>query len=196
MPGMADNELYTFKAICEKAGVPYSTGRYYRDKHPEYMYAVGTGRNKRYTSTTAEVLRFISNAYQSGASATEVQQRLSQTYPVNQDVEDEVSQCSVTMQHNPVEGVGTSVAPLALIANIAKQQQAFQEILERVAGALEESHEREHALEQVAGALERANKRDAEMAYLRAELERMKRKVQAQEERHNKPWWKRLLGKQ
>jgi DNA-binding transcriptional MerR regulator len=186
---MAENTLYTFKDICEKAGVPYSTGRYYRDKHREFMYAVGNGRNKRYTGKTAEVLRFIGNAYQSGASATEVQQRLSRSYPVNQADEDEVSQCSVTTQH---EGVGTFVTPLALIANIAKQQQAFQEILERTAEALEESHEREQALEHIAKALEKANERDAEVAYLRAEVERMKRKIQETEKRQENRLWQRL----
>jgi ABC-type uncharacterized transport system ATPase component len=81
---------------------------------------------------------------------------------------------------------------LALIANIAKQQQAFQEILERTAEALTESHEREQALEHIAKALAKANERDAEVAYLRAEVERMKRKIQETEKRQENRLWQRL----
>jgi hypothetical protein len=39
---MREEALYTFKEICELAGVPYSTGRYYKAKHKEFITPVGT----------------------------------------------------------------------------------------------------------------------------------------------------------
>jgi len=175
--------LYTFKEICDQAGIPYSTGRFYRDKHPDFMYSVGTGRNKRYTNVTAEVLHFIGNAYKTGASATEVQQRLSQSYPVNQAEEQEVSQCSVTMQRNQESVISNAIAPLALIAkHISDQQQAFMEILE---GFKESNTE----------ALERATNRDMEVAYLKAEMERLKRELQGVKTEQEKHWWQKVFRK-
>ena len=162
-------ELYSFKEICKMASVPYSTGRYYRDKHGEFLSCVGTGRNKRYTKEAVEVLRFISNAYKTGASANEVQQRLSQQFPISVSNEEEVSQCSVTMQRNQNEDVSNAIAPLALIANMAKEQQAIREALQKIAETLEKAKEQEQ-----------------EIAKLRAEIEELKKEK-------DPPWWKKLL---
>ncbi len=197
--------LYTFKEICDQAGIPYSTGRFYRDKHPDFMYSVGTGRNKRYTNVTAEVLHFIGNAYKTGASATEVQQRLSQSYPVNQAEEQEVSQCSVTMQRNANNDIGNAIAPLALIAkHLTEQQQAFLEVLEGIRTELDRGHEREEALERVNDAIHQATrtteearasttKRDMEITFLDAEMKRLKKELQDIQERQNRRWWQKLF---
>jgi len=167
-----EEALYTFKEICELAGVPYSTGRYYKAKHKEFITPVGTdvstGRNKRYTRQVAEVLTFISNAYKSGASANEVQQRLSQHFPMSVNGSANEVQCSVTTQCNQEENFHEAVfplAPLALLANMAEQQQEIKEALQKIAEALERSRQQEQ-----------------EIAKLKAEIEELKQ-----------PWWKRLL---
>lgn len=197
--------LYTFKEICDQAGIPYSTGRFYRDKHSDFMYSVGTGRNKRYTNVTAEVLHFIGNAYKTGASATEVQDRLSRSYPVNQAEDQEVSQCSVTMQRNANNDIGNAIAPLALIAkHLTEQQQAFLEVLEGIRMELNRGHEREEALERVNDAIHQATrtteearasttKRDMEITFLDAEMKRLKKELQDIQERQNRRWWQKLF---
>ncbi|MBO8181075.1 MAG: hypothetical protein H0Z19_11510 [Archaeoglobus sp.] len=169
-------ELYTFKEICQMAGIPYSTGRYYRSKHGEFIAPVGTsistvstGRNKKYTKQAVEVLTFISNAYKTGASANEVQQRLSQHFPISVSNEEEVSQCSVTVQRNENEDVSNAIAPLALIANMAQEQKAIREALQKIAETLEKAKEQEQ-----------------EIAKLRAEIEDLKKEK-------DPPWWKKLL---
>ena len=44
---MREEALYTFKEICELAGVPYSTGRYYKAKHKEFITPGGYCSERR-----------------------------------------------------------------------------------------------------------------------------------------------------
>jgi DNA-binding transcriptional MerR regulator len=63
---------YTIKELSKLAGIPESTARYYRDRHPEYFYHTGTGRKKRYTAETLDVLRFILRLAQDRRNAEEI----------------------------------------------------------------------------------------------------------------------------
>jgi DNA-binding transcriptional MerR regulator len=137
------------------------------------MYSVGTGRKKRYTEKTVEVLHFISNAYKSGASANEVQDRLSQSYPVNvkkNDKEVPTVQRSVTMlKQCQDEGVSNAIAPLALMAQMAQQQKVMTEILKRVAD------------------------RDEEIRKVQKDNAMLKKRLARLEAEINKPWWKKIF---
>jgi DNA-binding transcriptional MerR regulator len=164
-------ETYTFQKICEMAELPYSTGRFYRNRHDDFMYSVGNGRNKRYTYKTVEVLQFISNAYKTGATANEVQERLIQSYPINNNEVPKVSQRSVTMTREGKNDIGNAIAPLAVFEKFAKQQEAITEILQRIAD------------------------RDEKIAKLERDNEILKLKLYHLDKEIKKPWWKKILGK-
>jgi DNA-binding transcriptional MerR regulator len=86
------NKLLTIKDIAQALNIPESTARYYRDKWPEYVPTVGTGRNKRYKPEALEVLRLIAEGLRNGRSATEIENELSLKYQTITDIEPEPQQ--------------------------------------------------------------------------------------------------------
>jgi len=69
-------ELYTIKELSKLAGIPESTARYYRDRHPEYFYHTGAGRKKRYPKETLEVLKFILRLAEERKNADQIAEAL------------------------------------------------------------------------------------------------------------------------
>jgi len=166
---MIQEDTYTFKEICKLADIPYSTGRFYRDRHTEFMYSVGSGRYRRYTYETIEVLRVISNAYKAGANATEVQERLIPIFPINSDEAIDVSQRSVTMPTDRENKEGNTVTALAFFDTLTKQQQNITEILQRI----EDKEDRIKQLED-------------DNIKLKRRLNQIIKEVK-------KPWWKKIF---
>jgi DNA-binding transcriptional MerR regulator len=186
-------ELLTFREVCERAGIPESTGRFYRKRHGAFIPVTGKGRNRRYTVQAVEVLRAIAGSYQSGATATETQQMLSRSFPMSTEHQEvETQQAQREPQRNAIATQNGEISHNQALAVIAQQQQVIITLLERTAGALDASYEREKALEKVAGALERASARDAETAYLMAELARLKQKMRDEEERRQQSFWQKI----
>lgn len=70
-------DLYTIAEIAAELGLSESTVRYYRDKFPEYISAIGEGKKRRYRAAALEALRFIADSLRSGKTAEETQQALS-----------------------------------------------------------------------------------------------------------------------
>ena len=67
------DKLLTIKDIAQRLNIPESTARYYRDKWPEYIPTVGTGRNKRYKPEAVDVLRLVAEGLRNGRSAIEIE---------------------------------------------------------------------------------------------------------------------------
>ena len=86
------NNLLTIKDIARRLNIPESTARYYRDKFPEYVPTVGTGRKKRYKPEAVDILRLIAEGLRNGSSAIEIESELSLQYEAIMDIEPEPQQ--------------------------------------------------------------------------------------------------------
>lgn len=75
-------DLLTIADIARALELPESTVRYYRDRFPEFIPAVGEGRARRYRPEALEVLQTIADAMREGTPAEEVGAALARRYPI------------------------------------------------------------------------------------------------------------------
>lgn len=70
--------MITFREIAQKANIPESTLRLYRDVFESFLPARGEGRRRRYDDATAETLLQIARWRQEGWSKESVARELAQ----------------------------------------------------------------------------------------------------------------------
>ncbi len=76
------SDLLTMAEIARQLNLPESTVRYYRDRFPEFVPAVGDGRGRRYRPEALDVLQTIADAMREGTPAEDVAAALARQYPI------------------------------------------------------------------------------------------------------------------
>lgn len=119
--------LYTISKIAKILKIPESTARYYRDRYPDFMFSVGSGRKKRYKKETLKVLRIICEEANRNNSAEAIKERLSQEFSRNIEVEEQTAvSTAVEQQHKFLEVISSS------LVSIANQKKEMTELREEV----------------------------------------------------------------
>ena len=119
--------LYTISKMAKILKIPESTARYYRDRHSDFIFSVGSGRKKRYKKETLEALRIICEMANNSRTAVEIDKRLSKEFNRNIEVEEETAgTTAVEQQHRYLEALANS------LVSIADQKKEIQEIREEV----------------------------------------------------------------
>ena len=108
--------------------IPESTARYYRDRYPEFMISIGSGRKKRYKKESLGALRIICEMASSSKTAMETEERLSKEFSRNIEVEEQTAiTIAVEQQHNRfLEIISNS------LVSMADQKKEIQELREEV----------------------------------------------------------------
>ncbi len=90
------HDLLTITGIAQKLGMPESTVRYYRNKFPDFIPAVGEGRKRKYRPETLEVIAIIEKMFRENRTALEIAERLANKFPQNIDLENQPQQVIAT----------------------------------------------------------------------------------------------------
>ncbi len=119
--------LYTISKMAKILKIPESTARYYRDRYPEFILSVGSGRKKRYKKETLKVLQIICEEANRNSDRNEIEKRLSQEFSRNIEViEKTVITTAVEQQYRFLELISNS------LVNMADQKKEIQELREDV----------------------------------------------------------------
>ncbi len=116
-------EFYNITKMAKILKIPESTARYYRDRYPEFILSIGSGRKKRYKKETLEVLRIICEMANNSKTAEEIKERLGQEFSRNIEVIEEIV---VEQQYKFLEVISNS------LVNIADQKKEIQELRKEV----------------------------------------------------------------
>ncbi len=102
-------ELLDLPQLAERAGLPLSLARYYRDRFILFVPSVRIGRTVMHPYEAVEVLQVIADAAKTGASASAIESALEQAYPVTVITSQEVA------RDGRILGAGSVVNELASV---------------------------------------------------------------------------------
>ena len=119
--------LYTISKMAKILKIPESTARYYRDRYPDFMISVGSGRKKRYKKETLKSLRLIAELSNRSLSAEDINNHLSKEFSRNIEIEEQNrSTTAVEQQHHYLEIISNS------LRSIADQKKEIADLREEV----------------------------------------------------------------
>lgn len=173
------------------AGVNYSTANHYKGRFPEFLPTVGKGKNRRYKAEAVQVVRFISNAYKSGADYHEVSQRLFQSYPVS--VENYHENHGNTIPRNTTEDK-TNKTSNEQLPSVVTERGNTMVITMMITKALEPIlHRMNDVLEQNRDLIQGNTDKDVLIGQLQQDNEDLQERLLRLEAEVNKPWWKKIF---
>lgn len=174
------------------AGVNYSTANHYKGRFPEFLPTVGKGKNRRYKAEAVQVVRFISNAYKSGADYHEVSQRLFQSYPVS--VENYHENHGNTIPRNTTDTKKGDKASEEQLPSVVTERGNTMVITMMITKALEPIlHRMNDVLEQNRDLIQGVADRDQEIRKMQKAEVALKKRLARLEAEVNKPWWKKIF---
>lgn len=90
--------MLTAAAIAAEVGIPESTCRYYLRKYSAWVPTVGAGRQRRYSREAVDVLRFVADLHQGGATGDMVEAALKGRFPMDATAIQQQQQPTTTQQ--------------------------------------------------------------------------------------------------
>ena len=156
------SDLLTMAEIARQLNLPESTVRYYRNRFPEFIPAVGDGRARRYRPEALDVLRFIANAMRAQTPAEDVKAALQASFPVNV----EPQQQTATTQQQTAAVLRELIADVVR-ATTADTEKALLEVAEETATLRSETQQLRnelHAQQQQTAAAQQEAARAAQEA--------------------------------
>lgn len=151
-------ELLSIKDISQELGIPQSTLRYYRDLFMDYLPSNGEGKKKRFYPEAIQVFKVISQSMHKNKGYDDILQDLNQRFTRFIDVNDpdaESQHGSATQTQNQEIGQQHSLSPLsqldgsALMAVVASQNQALQQIAATISIVNEQQEELQNLKQEV-----------------------------------------------
>jgi len=118
-------DLLTITGIAQKLGMPESTVRYYRNKFPDFIPAVGEGRKRKYRQETLEVISLIEKMFRENRPAFEIADRLANNFPQNIDLEKQPQQLIATTTQQQQQNLSVELMNLAAVQTQALKQVAL-----------------------------------------------------------------------
>ncbi len=116
-------DLLTITGIAQKLGMPESTVRYYRNKFPDFIPAVGEGRKRKYRPETLEVISVIEKMFRENRPAIEIAEQLANKFSQNIDLEKQPQQVIATTPQQQPKNLS-----LELVNLVAVQTQALKQV--------------------------------------------------------------------
>lgn len=171
---MAD-QLLTIAEIAKQLNIPESTARFYRDRFESFIPAVGTGRSKRYRPETADVLRYVAEAYKRNEPQWQIEEALSRMVARNIDVSEETAMtAAVAQQQSFVALADQFQKAMGQIATametMAEQKKEITELREHVSDIEHQQLQQRQYID------ESLNKRDQQLMEALREIREAKQK--------------------
>jgi len=135
---LSASQLLTIAEIAKMLGIPESTARFYRDRFEKFIPSVGSGRNKRYRPETADVIRYIAEAYKRNEPQWQIEEALSRMVPINAELPDQTATTTAIAQQ-PGQWIATEqmAAFMGQVASaletIASQKEEIAELRKHIA---------------------------------------------------------------
>jgi hypothetical protein len=131
-------ELLDLPQLADRAGLPPSLARYYRDRYVMFVPSIRVGRTVMHPEEAVDALTLIAEQARAGVSAAEIETALERAYPVTVITSQQVS------SDGGVRGPMGAVAALASAldergSRVESEVGALKERLETIAAALEPS---------------------------------------------------------
>ncbi|WP_371361409.1 hypothetical protein SRRS_28310 [Sporomusa rhizae] len=191
-------ELLSIKDISQELGIPQSTLRYYRDLFMDYLPATGEGKKKRFYPEAIEVFQVIAKGMHQNKNADDINHDLSSRFTrfieVNSESQESDATYSQQEEANQTQALLTvsQVDGSAIMAVIAAQNQALQQIAATIT-IVNEQQEELHNLKQEVTKLE--ERLETELtSHFQLVDNRLRQVMEVKENNKSKSFWQRLLG--
>lgn len=194
-------ELLSIKDISQELGIPQSTLRYYRDLFMDYLPATGEGKKKRFYPEAVEVFQAIAKGMHQNKNADDIATDLNKRFTRFIDVEDtaeESQESSATYSQDNETCQSQALSPLtqsdgsAIMAVIAAQNQALQQIAATIS-VVNEQQEELHQLKQEVSKLE--ERLETELTdHFQLVDNRLRQVMEERDSSKPKSFWQRLFG--
>ncbi|WP_425057684.1 hypothetical protein SCACP_22180 [Sporomusa carbonis] len=189
-------ELLSIKDISQEIGIPQSTLRYYRDLFLEYLPATGEGKKKRFYPEAVAVFEAIAKGMHQNKNAEEIAAELNSRFARFIEVPFESQESSATYSQNDETSQSQALSPVsqidgsAIMAIIASQNQALQQIAATIT-IVNEQQEELHNLKQEVSKLE--ERLETELTDHFQLVDARLRQVM-DENKKTKSFWQRIFG--
>jgi len=136
-------ELYTIAELSKILNIPESTIRYYRDRHQDYFYPVGTGKKKRYPPETITVLRLISEGARESRKAEHIAKVLEVRFNKQPPIAKTESVETQTLTGNsPFQLPETLTTAIKEISDIKKEIQGLRDEIKELREYIKPRHKK------------------------------------------------------
>lgn len=194
-------ELLSIKEISQELGIPQSTLRYYRDLFMDYLPAVGEGKKKRFYPEAVEVFQAIAQGMHKNKSNEDITSDLNQRFTRFIDVnegDDQAQDSSATYSQKAEISQVQALSPLtqldgsAIMAVVASQNQALQQIAATISIVNEQQGEL-HNLKQEVTKLEERLETELTDHFQLVDTQ-LRQVIEQRETKKNKSFWQRLFA--
>lgn len=127
-------ELLSIKDISQELGIPQSTLRYYRDLFLDYLPAMGEGKKKRFYPEAVEVFQVIAKCMHQNKNADDIANELDSRFTRFIQLDSQPQESNATYSLTEEIAASSSLSTInqvdgpAIMAVIASQNQALQQI--------------------------------------------------------------------
>ncbi|QDR81002.1 MerR family transcriptional regulator [Sporomusa termitida] len=148
-------ELLSIKDISQELGIPQSTLRYYRDLFLDYLPAMGEGKKKRFYPEAVEVFQTIAKCMHQNKNADDIANELDSRFTRFIEIDPEPQENSATYSHNDETVQSQALSTIdqfdgsAIMAVIASQNQALQQIAATISMVNGQQEELQHLKQEV-----------------------------------------------
>jgi len=194
-------ELLSIKDISQELGIPQSTLRYYRDLFMDYLPSSGEGKKKRFYPEAVAVFQSISKSMHKNKSyediASDLNQRFTRFIEVD-ETENQSQQSSATQSQQQEISQIQALTPLtqldgsAIMAVVASQNQALQQIAATISAVNEQQAELQNLKSEVTKLEERLETELTDHFQL-IDI-RLRQIMEEKEARKAKSFWQRLFA--
>ena len=194
-------ELLSIKEISQELGIPQSTLRYYRDLFMDYLPAAGEGKKKRFYPEAVEVFQAIAKGMHKNKNADDIANDLNQRFTRFIDVnesDEETQESSATYSQRDEISQSQALSPLtqldgsAIMAVVASQNQALQQIAATIS-VVNEQQEELHNLKQVVTKLEERLETELTGHFQLVDTQ-LRQVMEQRETRKPRSFWQRLFA--
>jgi transposase-like protein len=196
---MAD--LLSIKDISQELGIPQSTLRYYRDLFIEYLPATGEGKKKRFYPEAVEVFQAIAKGMHQNKNSDDIVNDLNKRFTrfiEIDETDDESQESSATYSQRGEISQSQALSPVeqldgsAIMAVIASQNQALQQIAATI-NVVNEQQEELYNLKQEVSKLE--ERLETELTdHFQLVDNRLRQVMEEKENSKPKSFWQRLFA--
>ncbi|SDF78598.1 MerR family transcriptional regulator [Sporomusa acidovorans] len=190
-------ELLSIKDISQELGIPQSTLRYYRDLFIEYLPATGEGKKKRFYPEAVEVFQAIAKGMHQNKSSDDIVNDLNKRFTRFIEI-DESQDGSATYSQIGENGQLQALSPVeqldgsAIMAVIASQNQALQQIAATI-NVVNEQQEELYNLKQEVAKLEERLETELTDHFQLVDT-RLRQVMEERENSKPKSFWQRLFA--
>lgn len=190
-------ELLSIKDISQELGIPQSTLRYYRDLFMEYLPASGEGKKKRFYPEAVDVFAAIAKGMHQNKNVEQIGNDLGNRFARFIEIPQETQESSATesqeeeFEEKQALATVSQVDGSAIMAVIASQNQALQQIAATISIVNEQQEELHNLKHEVFKLEERIETELTDHFQL---VDARLRQVMEESHKPKTSFWQRLFG--